>query len=67
MRRLNARSKMWLNWLSIRTQMVSNFRMYLANRMGSFAEQSLHTQEQDVDLLYVELGNQIAGVARIAT
>ena len=47
--------------------MVSNFRMYLANRMGSFAEQSLHTQEQDVDLLYVELGNQIAGVARIAT
>ncbi len=42
------------------TQMVSNFRMYLANRMGSFAEQSLHTQEQDVELLYVELGNQLA-------
>ena len=41
------------------TQMVSNFRMYLANRMGSFAEQSLHTQEQDVELLYVELGNQL--------
>ena len=40
------------------TQMVSNFRMYLANRMGSFAEESLHTQEQDVELLYVELGHQ---------
>jgi len=47
------------------TQMVSNFRMYLANRMGSFAEKSLRTQEQDVELLYVELGNQIAALRQL--
>ena len=41
------------------TQMISNFRMYLANRLGSFAEQSLHTQEQDVEMLFLELHNQL--------
>ncbi len=30
------------------TQMISNFRMYLANRLGSFNESMLSTQEQDV-------------------
>ncbi len=30
------------------TQMISNFRMYLANRLGSFDESVLPVQEQDV-------------------
>lgn len=39
------------NFVQIRhlwTQMISNFRMYLANRLGSFDEAALTTQEQDV-------------------
>ena len=42
------------------TQLLSNFRLYLANRMGSFNESSLPIQEKAVDTLYgeykVELG-----------
>ena len=34
------------------TQMISNFRMYLANRLGSFDESVLPTQEQDVTTQY---------------
>jgi len=37
------------------TQMISNFRMYLANRLGSFAEQVLGNQEQDVMTQYEDL------------
>ncbi len=37
------------------TQMISNFRMYLANRLGSFAEQVLGSQEQDVMTQYEDL------------
>lgn len=37
------------------TQMISNFRIYLANRMGSFREDTLKTQEQDVTALYDQL------------
>lgn len=47
------------------TQMVSNFRMYLANRVGSFAEQSLLTQEQDVELLSAALNHQLAILRRM--
>lgn len=32
------------------TQMISNFRMYLANRLGSFDESVLPVQEQDVTI-----------------
>ena len=34
------------------TQMISNFRMYLANRLGSFDESVLAIQEQDVTTQY---------------
>lgn len=37
------------------TQMISNFRIYLANRMGSFREDTLKTQEQDVTALHTQL------------
>lgn len=47
------------------TQLVSNFRMYLANRLGSFDEVSLHTQEQDMDVLYHALDQQLAELHRM--
>lgn len=37
------------------TQMISNFRIYLANRMGSFREDTLKTQESDVTELHSQL------------
>lgn len=37
------------------TQMVSNFRLYLANRMGSFQEVSLPTQENAIETMYSNL------------
>ena len=37
------------------TQMISNFRMYLANRMGSFSPEILLQQELDTLTLYKEL------------
>jgi len=41
------------------TQMISNFRMYLANRMGSFDKAILPIQEHETDVLYQELVNQL--------
>ncbi len=37
------------------THLLSNFRIYLANRLGSFDEQALHTQETSIEALYQEL------------
>ena len=37
------------------TQMISDFRMYLANRVGSFAEKVLHIQEEAVITQYNDL------------
>lgn len=37
------------------TQMISSFRMYLANRLGSFDESVLTLQEQDVIIQHQEL------------
>ncbi len=37
------------------SQMTSTFRMYLANRLGSFSEESLSVQERDIELQYEEL------------
>ena len=34
------------------TQMLSNFRLYLANRVGSFNEAALSVQEKGIDTLY---------------
>jgi len=37
------------------TQTLSNFRMYLANRVGSFNEASLPVQEKAIETMYQEL------------
>jgi len=36
-------------------QIISNFRMYIINRLGSFNEESLLVQEKDISTLYTEL------------
>jgi len=41
------------------TQMVSNFRMYLANQMGSFDQAILPVQEKETDILYKALTKQL--------
>ncbi len=44
---------------TIWSQMLSNFRIYLANRMGSFEERSLPAQEEGIDILYQSLQQQL--------
>ena len=41
------------------TQMLSNFRLYLANRMGSFNEAALPIQEKGIDTMYKEYLKEI--------
>ena len=41
------------------TQMISNFRMYLANRLGSFDENALPVQEKDILTQYEGLQQEI--------
>jgi diguanylate cyclase (GGDEF)-like protein len=45
------------------TQVLSNFRLYLANRMGSFNEQSLPVQEKAIETMYTELYGQLQKLA----
>ena len=47
------------------TQMISNFRMYLANRMGSFSPEILVQQETDTITLYNELELQLKQLSAI--
>jgi diguanylate cyclase (GGDEF)-like protein len=42
------------------TQMVSLFRMYLANRLGSFNESALRVQERDIETQYQGLTQELA-------
>lgn len=42
------------------TQTLSNFRLYLANRVGSFNEKSLPVQEKAIETLYQELTAEFA-------
>jgi len=44
------------------TQTLSNFRLYLANRVGSFNEASLSIQENGIDTLSSELNDKIEKV-----
>lgn len=55
-----------LNIRHLWTQLISNFRMYLANRLGSFDEKSLPIQQRDIEVtlrgvrdLLTDLSNQI--------
>ncbi len=41
------------------SQMLSNFRLYLANRVGSFNEAALPVQEAAVDTMHVQLTEQL--------
>jgi diguanylate cyclase (GGDEF)-like protein len=50
---------------TIWTQMLSNFRIYLANRMGSFEERSLPTQEEGIDILYQGLQQQLTKLRQL--
>jgi len=36
-------------------QLISNFRMYIINRLGSFDDGSLRNQERDIELLFLQL------------
>ena len=36
-------------------QLISNFRMYIINRLGSFDDGSLRNQENDIELLFLQL------------
>lgn len=42
------------------TTMISEFRIYLANRMGSYFEQGLSQHEQNIDEYYVKLMRYVA-------
>lgn len=41
------------------TQMVSNFRIYMANQLGVFDKSALKTQEQSIELLYSGVNSQL--------
>ena len=45
------------------TQMLSNFRLYLANRVGSFNEAALPTQESAVDTMHQVLTQRLRELA----
>ena len=47
------------------TQLLSNFRLYLANRVGSFNEQALPVQEKAIHTMYAELKQQILGLQEV--
>ena len=41
------------------TQVLSNFRLYLANKVGSFNKDSLPTQEKSIEVMFSELESQL--------
>ncbi|MEJ2140984.1 MAG: EAL domain-containing protein [Gammaproteobacteria bacterium] len=47
------------------TQVLSNFRLYLANRMGSFDESSLPVQEKAIETMYQQLLKQLQKLAAL--
>ncbi|MEX2367637.1 MAG: hypothetical protein WD601_13625, partial [Pseudohongiellaceae bacterium] len=48
------------------SQLLSNFRLYLANRVGSFNEEALPVQEAAVDTMYAELQQRIIAMEDLA-
>lgn len=51
--------EVFINGRHLWTQVLSNFRLYLANRMGSFNEKALSAQEKGIETLYGEYRNNI--------
>ena len=47
------------------TQVLSNFRLYLANRMGSFNETALPIQEEAIVTMYQQLVKQLQNLAAL--
>jgi len=47
------------------SQMLSNFRLYIANRVGSFNEKALPQQEHSIDTLYQELKKQLSVLSQL--
>lgn len=47
-------------------QVLSNFRLYLANRVGSFSKDSLPVQEKAIEVLFNEFQHQLAELKRYA-
>ena len=46
-------------------QMVSNYRLYIANRLGSFSEKSLSTQEDGINTLYATLQEKLSELTNL--
>jgi len=58
-------TELFMNARHLWTQMLSNFRLYLANRMGSFNEDSLPIQEQGIETLYKEYLVEMARIQQL--
>ena len=59
---LGANSSIYQTLIAARhlwVQMISNFRMYIINRLGSFNEVTLIAQEADIDILYRQISESI--------
>ncbi|MFO7604044.1 MAG: EAL domain-containing protein [Gammaproteobacteria bacterium] len=62
-------TEVYIKLLTIRhfwTQIISNFRMYLANRLGSFDEQTLPVQQNDIEVTLHAVLQQITGLQQQA-
>ncbi|NOY66272.1 MAG: EAL domain-containing protein [Gammaproteobacteria bacterium] len=58
----NIHSRLYLSMTRIQylwTQIISNFRMYIINRLGSFDEKSLLVQESDIETFHKTLIDEI--------
>ena len=65
---LNANPRLYKSFVKVRhlwSQTLSNFRLYLANRVGSFNESSLPIQEKAIETLYQELVNEFTNLRQI--
>jgi len=63
----NYSSEVFLTFVKARqlwARLLSNFRMYLANRLGSFSVESLPLQEKDSDLLVNEIKRNIEKLSK---
>ncbi|HEC29038.1 MAG TPA: EAL domain-containing protein [Gammaproteobacteria bacterium] len=65
---LGANSKIYQSIIQVRhlwIQLISNFRMYIINRLGSFDEASLHVQEKDIETIYRQLHEDLSKINKI--
>lgn len=48
------------------SQIISNFRMYVINRLGSFDEDSLRVQENDIELIYEQIYQKLSALQKLS-